>query len=70
MKIQRITTDNSGYKIISACKEINIKARKPMQIKHTFFDYANGMLREFCRSGYTAHNVVSFKHALIVIKSI
>lgn len=64
MRINRIATDTQGYKLLSAEKEYRMKRRQPIFLKHTFFDYKDGVLREFSDTGFTEHRVVNFKHAI------
>jgi len=67
MRINRIATDTQGYKLLSAEKEFGLKGRKPVFLSHTFFDYKNGVLREFSGSGYVETMVLNFKHALRIL---
>jgi hypothetical protein len=69
MRINRIATDSQGFKILSAEKERPIKGKKPVFVGHTFFDYKDGILREFAGSGFYQTQVLNFKHALRLIFS-
>lgn len=64
MRINKIMQDSNGYKLISASTLIYNRKFKP-SIGHTvFYDYKDGILREFSPSGYTEYNFITFKRAL------
>lgn len=69
MRINRIATDTQGFKLISAERERYMKARKPQSYGHLFFDYKDGVLREYVGNGFTQMRAVTFKDALSIVRS-
>lgn len=70
MKIQAIKQDAAGWKLIAAAKVVDNKKQKPSIGESKFFDYKNGVLRQYGITSSADVEVKNFKHALAIIFSI
>lgn len=64
MRINAIKTDKDGCKLIAASNVINFKGCKPQESPCVFFDYKDGLLREFSGNNYVSVSLPTFKLAL------
>lgn len=68
-RIERIKTDDKGYKLISFCRVFNYPKCRPQVSPSIFADYKDGYLRIFNRSDYSTFRLPTFKDALIFLRS-
>lgn len=67
MRIESIKTDSNGFKLLAASYVFNFPACKPQVSPCTFFDYKDGVLREFRGNTSFSMNVPTFRGALKLI---
>lgn len=72
MRINKITSINTKRvqcKLVAACPLINSEG-KYLQGATVFFDYMDGILRQYASSDHTDHEFSSFRDALKHIQSL